>query len=246
MTLTRPMKSVKTVKQFARYNSQDQPQNWGSHSSQPRIAPTVVGRSESQRHESVGGNKAHEAADKESTGNIELPKVIKFDFSTHLAETRRDRGECYRDSWVTVQGQRDREDKQRKGCGVQNQGNREPRPGSHEVVFRQEWCSFRTRCNSFVFRWAQETVYRMRRSMRILLSKMQCPRNEQHDGRPLQRRYRKTCRESLREPSWGPGWDSRRRSKNQRRSHYRNSSIKQILRWRERLRSNSTGHVHGR
>ena len=34
-----------------------------------------------------------------------------------------------------------------------------------------------------------------------LASRMQCPRNEQHDGRPLQRRYSRTCRESLREPS---------------------------------------------
>ena len=42
--------------------------------------------------------KAHEAADKESTGNIDLLKVIKSDFSTHLAKTHRDTGECCGDS----------------------------------------------------------------------------------------------------------------------------------------------------
>ena len=46
-----------------------------------------------------------------------------------------------------------------------------------------------------------------------LATRMQCPRNEQHDRRPLQRRYSRTCRESVREPCWGWGRESRRRSK---------------------------------
>ena len=35
---------------------------------------------------------------RESTGNSDLPKVIKSDFSIHLAKTHRDRGECCGDS----------------------------------------------------------------------------------------------------------------------------------------------------
>ena len=46
------------------FSSRDQPQDRGARSSQPRMAPTVVGRSKSQRRDSVGGNEAHEAADK--------------------------------------------------------------------------------------------------------------------------------------------------------------------------------------
>ena len=67
------------------FSSRDQPQDRGVRSSQLRMGPTVIGRSESQRCESVG------ATDKESTGNIDLLKVIKSDFSTHLAKTHRDK-----------------------------------------------------------------------------------------------------------------------------------------------------------
>ena len=84
MTLTRPTKSVKTVRQFVMFSSRDQPQDRGARSSQLRMAPTVIGRLESQRCE--------------STGNIDLLKVIRSDFSTHLAKTHRDRGECCGDS----------------------------------------------------------------------------------------------------------------------------------------------------
>ena len=56
---------------------------------------------EDQSHNDVkvfGGNKTYEPTDMESTGNIELLKVIKSDFSTHLVETRPDKGECCREN----------------------------------------------------------------------------------------------------------------------------------------------------
>ena len=44
--------------QFVMFSSRDQPQDRGARSSQLRMAPTVIGRLESQRCESVGGNKS--------------------------------------------------------------------------------------------------------------------------------------------------------------------------------------------
>ena len=80
------------------FSSRDQPQDRGARSSQPRMAQQSL---EDQSHNDakvLEETKAHEAADKESTGNIDLLKVIKSDFSTHLAKTHRDRGECCGDS----------------------------------------------------------------------------------------------------------------------------------------------------
>ena len=83
MTLTRPTRSVKTVRQFVMFSSRDQPQDRGARSSQPRMAPTVVGRSKSQRRDSVGGNEAHEAADK--------GKVVEYKPRKQGASTRQSR-----------------------------------------------------------------------------------------------------------------------------------------------------------
>ena len=101
---------------------------------------------------SVGGDEAreaHEAADKESAGIIGLLEVIETDFSANVAEITASEENV---AVTTERQSKENEIELAKGCGAKDQGSREPRPGSPEVVLRQEWLEVRTRCYLFVFR----------------------------------------------------------------------------------------------